>query len=1521
MEGGDNGGLMTFDFGGGKSKGKKPDFEARRKARMAKKKKKKGGPKGVKSKLGSKPWKKLKGFGGGGGDVIAVPKGGKTGFEVQVPKESPKPVDIAGGDVDVVVAKPKVSKPVESNDKGSKEKNIESKEPRTEAVDSQIKGPKIDDKVSNPQPKPSEDQPVKPLDEKPVGPAKDQKKEDEKEPEPPKKGYNLDNIAELERQFMEKQRQEKLAKERKLNGGKDPNPQPEAKTSAPAMTDKKAEATPNPKPTPEQPIGGSNPKPMGGGGGYDLSKLDGAFPSGSGAFPSGSGKIGGGGGYNLNSMAGAFPPGANMDPGAMKGAFPIGGDDEPIPLESRLKSSKLKEKLEAYDELMKWEDPTLTKQTFIKGLHLTIKERNPKAIAKLIKVMKVLFTAKDADSYLDKLDLKKFMLYYCENLMTNAKSGAVKKASLELIPILFKILPQNKIVEEIKTLLTVIKTKTQEKAIIFLIHLVRGGFIKELDYLNDFMNNFPKMTTSRTTGVRKGTMALLKEAFLWMGEPLLQMLTDLKENVLKELKEYAKTVDPSKMKLSKLPGGKAKKLDAYEMAREVVLPKEYLDSAWADKVIDMPKWNQKNSEIKALNAILSKAKKLHPKTETQSFIHLVRYFFGTSNINNQIEAIKMLGHLANGLRKNFAFQAKNMAPTLLKKLKEKKRQLTDAILDTMEIFYITLSLEETLEDIQENLKGKGSDKKNNILKLFIRLIKQGKGIKGPKLARKVVKMIIKLLEESDSEVRNKASEVIGKLKDKYNEAVTPLLSDLHPQRLKLILKHCRNQTGLVQEEEEALEKDKKPGSRRTKRKKLKTDKKTLIKELREELFSNKTVKLSDKSKFGSYLNMKLRALSSLTKDFTEISSGQLKEICLLVEELCQKIEKESFTDDNRKMVITFFLEQSNLKASNELFESMKNFIESKLISTKTFLIDTYDIIFRKNTKINKEFLIMLVRLLEKELVTHRNLGAIAHKQFVEFIKTHFSSPTTHVSIRLVIVNFMKTIEKKFGARHLSQYPANLLKELEQQNIENQKMLKKFLDKLNDRNNDRRRSAIEELINTRDPQRIKYYWSQMEFLNYLKRLLIQEKEEQIYSYLVEILEKYLDLYQNNSMEFSLKNYLYVFQIIINNYSNREDAGDMYIHIDKLFHKTVKSLSPNKVFYELMNDTNNASMREDILNFYLLFHEEITPKVSLIQWLTRIVNDKDAYTNELKSLVDNVLLTIKATDNDELVIKGAQNKHIRDVWRQREELIIFDPEILMRESIFDSVSKFRTIKRFLIRRLKLDEEEFYSKTIDRLLKEDLEDKRAKLVYYMIKAYNNTHQIAENIFADLQLIDWAEEDRMEILICIKILLTLLKNKIFEGESQFFSELRVFLMNVVKLVPDIETTFEETFSPNSFEYYFFNHLINTSKPVGFRHRFGENPGANHEAEEPVDPNLDTSAMQNGNNTSHIYQSTQVNQQVLGSQNGLGVNTSHFGGMASDMGSNHASYIGRKELGKSQKSFKIDLISADNRSTYGIFY
>ena len=1175
--------------------------------------------------------------------------------------------------------------------------------------------------------------------------------------------------------------------------------------------------------------------------------------------------------------------------------------------------------MEAYAELEKWTDKTVTKEYFMKGLHLTIKERNAKVVPKLIKVMIDLFSSEEAESLSEKLDLKRFLTHYCEHIMYNAKTKLAKANCLKLIPIIFKVLPNDKMIEGLKNLLATIKPKIQTKALVFILELVKAGKVVELEYLKKFYSVFEKTSTSRTAAIRKSTMEILKETYYYMGEGLLAMMGNFKEAVTKELTAWTKTVDPKKMKIIEQKGGK--KIDAYDLAEEVTLPKEFTDDEWYEEVISLKKWKEKNQKLNELITILSKAKKLNPKTKTQNFIHLAQKLFMENIVINQVAIIKIIGFCASALRKNFLHQAKQIISTLFTKLKEKNRQLSEEILNTLEKFYLFMSLDDTLDEYRDNLKDKSNDKKKNILTLILRLLDKGLGVKNKGEAKKMVKIMIGLLEESDSTVRNRSAEVIGKMKDKYNDSIMPLLSDLNPQKLKMILKHCSNQAGLiatgVDEADTKGAGKKKTKGGRGKGKKMIRDKLELIKEVREELFSNRTVKISDKSKFAGFLNTKLRGLSAMTKEFTELSNNQMKEICGIVDDLCQKIDKESFTEPIRKMLVTFFLEQSNLKASNELFRSMQMFIDSKLITAKTFLLDTYEIIFKKNTKINKEFLIMLVRLLETELISHRSLKAIAHKQFVEFVKAHFSNTTTHVSIRLVIVNFMKTIEKKFGPRHLAGYPSNLQKELEQQNIENQKMLKKFLDKLNDRNNDRRRSAIEELINTRDPQRIKYYWAQTEFLNYLKRLLIQEKEEGIYSFLVEILEKYLDMYQSNSVEFSLKNYLYVFQIIISNYANREDAGDMYIHIDKLFHKTVKSLTPNTVFYELMNDKNNASMREDILNFYLLYHLDITPDISFIDWLAKIVNDKDAYRNELKSLVDNVLLTLKATDNDELIIKGAQNKHIRDIWHMDEEDIIFDREILQRESIFDSVSKFRTIKRYLMENLKLDEEEFYAKTIDRLLKEDPEFKRAKLVFYMIKAYDNTRQIAENVFADLRMIEWIEEEEMDVLICVKIIFVLLKNNIFDGTSHLFNQLRNFLIEILQHRPEIEDNFEEIFSPNSFEFYFFGHLVNSTHPVGFQHRFGNVPNMDKSVVEEGYANQ--AGFQSANNVSNIYHSNL--QGPLGSTSNFGVNTSQIGPKQSNYGSNRQSFLARRDHMTSQKSLRLEGVDAENRSTYGTFF
>ena len=48
--------------------------------------------------------------------------------------------------------------------------------------------------------------------------------------------------------------------------------------------------------------------------------------------------------------------------------------------------------------------------------------------------------------------------------------------------------------------------------------------------------------------------------------------------------------------------------------------------------------------------------------------------------------------------------------------------------------------------------------------------------------------------------------------------------------------------------------------------------------MRENLFSNNTIKISDTAAFSKFLEQNLKNLSDLTKDFKEVTTSQAKEI-------------------------------------------------------------------------------------------------------------------------------------------------------------------------------------------------------------------------------------------------------------------------------------------------------------------------------------------------------------------------------------------------------------------------------------------------------------------------------------------------------------------------------------------------------------------------------------------------------------------------------------------------------------------
>lgn len=78
---------------------------------------------------------------------------------------------------------------------------------------------------------------------------------------------------------------------------------------------------------------------------------------------------------------------------------------------------------------------------------------------------------------------------------------------------------------------------------------------------------------------------------------------------------------------------------------------------------------------------------------------------------------------------------------MLKELKIKNRQLKDQIFKTVEKYFLCLYLDDLIDDIKENLKGKNVEKQAHILELVILLIKKSKLIETYKHAVKIANLV------------------------------------------------------------------------------------------------------------------------------------------------------------------------------------------------------------------------------------------------------------------------------------------------------------------------------------------------------------------------------------------------------------------------------------------------------------------------------------------------------------------------------------------------------------------------------------------------------------------------------------------------------------------------------------------------------------------------------------------------------------------------------------------------------------
>lgn len=109
----------------------------------------------------------------------------------------------------------------------------------------------------------------------------------------------------------------------------------------------------------------------------------------------------------------------------------------------------------------------------------------------------------------------------------------------------------------------------------------------------------------------------------------------------------------------------------------------------------------------------------------------------------------------------------------MEKFKDKKQFIVDEALKTLKNYFYCISLDELVEDLKEALNDKNAGSKLNAINLLLNCIEEEKY---KNTYKQFFPQLKKLLDDSAEEVRNKTTQLVGKLKGYYTDSFTQTIT-------------------------------------------------------------------------------------------------------------------------------------------------------------------------------------------------------------------------------------------------------------------------------------------------------------------------------------------------------------------------------------------------------------------------------------------------------------------------------------------------------------------------------------------------------------------------------------------------------------------------------------------------------------------------------------------------------------------------------------------------------------------------
>ncbi|CAK71124.1 unnamed protein product (macronuclear) [Paramecium tetraurelia] len=431
-----------------------------------------------------------------------------------------------------------------------------------------------------------------------------------------------------------------------------------------------------------------------------------------------------------------------------------------LPLKQRIKSKVWKVRLQAYDELANDEemDSECVIQ-IIQDIHIQCQEKALQIASKYFEkqnqiecsyqkeIIKVLL-----EKVLTQPKLKQLGLQVSTQLYPNCKS-----AFSEII-IQYLIHKNPKVVQA---------------TIALLIELLQQFGLKKLDNLKPFFPVMSKLTEAQQSTVKADAIAFYREVTKWYGKNIEAFFGGLNEKFQLELKKIAETITEVQKALNQEEEAETNNQELYDLVDAVEVFSKYTET-WCEKVFQLEKWQEKKEQLDNLQKSCS-VPKIQPSPNIYSVVQLLKKLLNEQQMIISTQCIKIIGCMANGLRKNFNQYAKIIMLPVLTKLKDKKQNIVDETIFTIKKLFYSCSLDELFEELKALLEDKAPGPKINVFIIIEHYLDETPKDKLNKLLciKQLVPICKKFTEDGNADVRTKSIMLMAKISAKlYNGALS-----------------------------------------------------------------------------------------------------------------------------------------------------------------------------------------------------------------------------------------------------------------------------------------------------------------------------------------------------------------------------------------------------------------------------------------------------------------------------------------------------------------------------------------------------------------------------------------------------------------------------------------------------------------------------------------------------------------------------------------------------------------------------